>query len=126
MSIFGLQLAKSSELCHQISSKTDAVWKNVTEYDAAEPFHVIHSRPISDDTVSNQLLGPHLCLAISLFGLQLAKNLELCPRIFSKTDAVWRNVTEYDAAEPFHVIHMGPISDDAMSNQLLGPHLCLA
>jgi hypothetical protein len=33
---------------------------------------------------------------------------------------------EYDAAESFHVLHMGPMSDDAVSsNQLLSPNLCL-
>ena len=48
------------------------------------------------------------------------------PQILGKTGAVWRHVTECDAAEPFHDLHMGPMSDDAVSNQLLGPHLCPA
>jgi hypothetical protein len=29
-----------------------------------------------------------------------------------------------DAAEPFHVLYMDPMSDDSMSNQLLVAHLC--
>jgi hypothetical protein len=40
-----------------------------------------------------------------------------------KTDAILRHVTECNAAEPFHAFHMGPMSDDAVSNQLLSPHL---
>ena len=39
---------------------------------------------------------------------------------------VCRHVTEYDAAESFHALYMGPRSGDAVSNQLLSPHLCLA
>jgi hypothetical protein len=41
------------------------------------------------------------------------------PQILGRIDAVWGNVEEHDAAEPFHVLHMGPMSDDAVSNQLL-------
>jgi hypothetical protein len=39
------------------------------------------------------------------------------------TDDVQRQLAIYDdaAAEPFHVLHMGPMSDDAVSNQLLSP-----
>jgi hypothetical protein len=40
-----------------------------------------------------------------------------------QTDVVWRHVTEY-AAESFHVLHMDSMSDDALLNQLLSPHLC--
>jgi hypothetical protein len=83
-------------------------------------------KQMSDDAVPNQLLSPHLCLAIPLFGPQQAKTLALCRQLSSITDAVWRHVTEYDAAESFHVLHMGPMSDDAVPNQLLSPHLCLA
>jgi hypothetical protein len=36
-------------------------------------------------------------------------------------------MTTYDAAaEPFHILHMGSISDDAVSKQLLSPYLCQA
>ena len=46
------------------------------------------------------------------------------PQILGKTGAVWRHVTECDAAEPFHVLHMDPMSDVSMCNQLLVAHLC--
>jgi hypothetical protein len=69
MPLLGPQQAKHSfALCRQLSSKTDAVWMHVTEYDDAESFHVLHMGPMSDDAVPNQLLSPHLCLAMPLFG----------------------------------------------------------
>ena len=45
------------------------------------------------------------------------------PQILGKTGAVWRHVTECDAAEPFHDLHMGPMGHVALLNQLLGLHL---
>jgi hypothetical protein len=33
---------------------------------------------------------------------------------------------DYDAAEPFHVLYMDQMSDDAVSNQLPNPHPCKA
>jgi hypothetical protein len=42
-------------------------------YDAAESFHVLHMDPMSDDAVSNQLLSPHLCPSMPLFGPGWAK-----------------------------------------------------
>jgi hypothetical protein len=56
-------------LCCQLSSiVTDAVWRHVIEYATAESFHVLHMGPMSDDAVPNQLLSPHLCGAMPLFG----------------------------------------------------------
>jgi hypothetical protein len=63
-----------------------------------------------------------LRLAMSLFGLKLAKSLELCHKISSKTDAVQKHVSECDAAESYHVLHMGPNNYDALSNKLMSPH----
>jgi hypothetical protein len=66
-----------------------------------------------DDAVRNhQLLGPHLCPAMPFLGPGWAKSFAHCNQNWGKTDAVWRHVTEYDAAESFHVLHMGPMSDD--------------
>jgi hypothetical protein len=36
-------------------------------------FYVIHMGPMSDDAVLNQLLSPHVCQAMPLFGLWLKK-----------------------------------------------------
>jgi hypothetical protein len=126
MPLIVLRLEKSlANLPLHISLKTDVVWGHVTECNAAEPFHAFHMGPMSDDAVSNQqLLSPHLCQAMLLFVLRLAKSLASFLPTSWKTDAVWRHVTECNAAEPFHAFHMGPMSDDAVSNQLLNPHLC--
>ena len=70
---FGAEMGKKLGALWQILGKTDAVWRHVTIQDVAEPFHVIHMGPMSDDAVSNQLLSPHLCLAAPPFGLRLAK-----------------------------------------------------
>jgi hypothetical protein len=53
-----------------------SVWRHVTVQDAAEPFHVLHM--VSNEWwyfVNNHLPSPHLCLAMPLFGLRLAKSL---------------------------------------------------
>jgi hypothetical protein len=95
--------------------KADAVWRHVTayDYDAAEPFHVLHMDQISYDAVPNQLPNPHPCQAMQPFGLRLAQICSHCHPILGKADAVWRHVTAYDAAEPLHVLHMDQMSDDA-------------
>jgi hypothetical protein len=52
-----------------------------TGCNATQPFYDFHMGPMSDDAVSNQLMSPHLCQAMSLFMLQLAKSLALCCHI---------------------------------------------
>jgi hypothetical protein len=79
--------AKSLVLRHQLlnKNKKDAVWRHVTEYDAAESFHVLHMGPMSDDAVSNQLLSSNLCLlAMPLFGPGQAKSLVLCNHFWNQ------------------------------------------
>ena len=71
---FWAEIGKKIDKLPQILGKTDAVWRHVTIQDAAEPFNVLHMCPMSDDAVSNQLLSLHLCLAVPLFGLRLAKS----------------------------------------------------
>ena len=48
------------------------------------------------------------------------------PQILGKIDAVWRHVAIEDAAEPFNILHMCPMSDDAVPNLPLSPYLCPA
>jgi hypothetical protein len=63
----------------------------------------------------NQILSPSLFQAMPVSGLPLVitKTLALSNQeILGKSDAVWRSVTVYDAAEPFHVLHMDPGSND--------------
>ena len=77
---FWAEIGKKLGTLPQLLGKTDAVWRHVAIQDAAEPFNfnVLHMDPMNDDAVSNQLLGPHLCLAIPLFGLRWAKSLTPC------------------------------------------------
>ncbi len=72
---FWAAVGKKFAICLQILGDVDAVLQQLTIYAAAEPFHVLHMGPMSDDAVSNQLLGPHLNQAMPLFGLPLAKSL---------------------------------------------------
>ena len=60
------------------------------------------------------------------FWAEIGKKFGTLSQILGKTDAVWRRVTIQDAAEPFNVLHMGPMSDDAVLNQLPSPLLGLA
>lgn len=66
-----------------------------------------------------QLLRGNDCCANENLG---RRKYTLLPNL-KQTDVVWRHVTEY-AAESFHVLHMDSMSDDALLNQLLSPHLC--
>ena len=52
--------------------------------DAAEPFHVLHMCPMGDDAVLNQLLSPHLCQAMPVFGLRVAKSSAPCLKFWAK------------------------------------------
>jgi hypothetical protein len=77
----------------------------------------------------NSLLGTNLCQANPIFGLQLWPKLgKLRGQISAKIDAVCAHGTISVGAEPFHVIHMCPMSDVVivMRNSLLGTNLCLA
>jgi hypothetical protein len=116
---FCLPLVKVEAIAHcnqEILGKSDAVWRHMTVYDdAAEPLHVLHMDTMSDESVSNQIMSPS-CFqfqAMPLFCMQLEKPLALCnQKILGKSDAVWRYVTVYDGAEPFHVLHMDPGSNE--------------
>ena len=48
------------------------------------------------------------------FWAEIGKKFVTLLQIFGKTDAVWRHVAAQDAAEPFHVLHMCPMSDVVM------------
>jgi hypothetical protein len=80
---------------------------------------------MNGDSASNQNPSYSLFEAMPLLGLLLEKKtMALCNHeILGKSDAVWRHVTVYDAAEPFHVLHMDPMSDDLVSNQIPSPYL---
>ena len=81
---FGAEIGENSGTLPQILGKTDAVWSHVTMRDAAEPFNVLLMCPMSDDAVSNQLLSPHLCVAMPLFGLRLAESSAPCLKFWAK------------------------------------------
>ena len=55
----------------------------------------------------------------------MGKKFGTSQQIWGKSDGGWGHVTTQDA-EQFNVIHMDPMSDDAVSNQLLSLNLCLA
>jgi hypothetical protein len=46
------------------------------------------------------------------------------PNLQAQIDGFFSHDSLSDAAEPFHVLYMDPMSDDSMSNQLLVAHLC--
>jgi hypothetical protein len=64
-------------------------------------------------------------LAIQLSRI-ISNKFGTLPQLLGKADAVWRHVKEDDAAKPFHVLHMGSVSDDSMSIQLLSLNMCPA
>jgi hypothetical protein len=57
-------------------------------------------------------------------GLQMGNIWHLSPKIQSKIDEISSHDTLPVAAEPFHVLHMDPMSDVSMCNQVLVAHLC--
>ena len=58
---------------------------------------------------------------------QLAKAIGIsCQQLSAKIDAVFGHSTISVDAEPFHDIHMGPMSDVVMWNRLLVANLCQA
>jgi hypothetical protein len=58
------------------------------------------------------------------FWAAAGKKFSICYHpIQGLTDAVQRHSTEWDAVAPFHAIHISPMGDVAMSNQLLTPHV---
>jgi hypothetical protein len=70
--------------------------------------------PMSDDSVSKpdseSLSVPSHASFRAAVGNN--KNIGTLNQILGRSDAVWRSVTVYDAAEPFHVLHMDPGSND--------------
>jgi hypothetical protein len=59
--------------------------------------------------------GGQLCHANLIFGLELAKAyLASCEQISAKNDAVCGHSTISVDAKPYHVIHMGSMSDVGM------------
>jgi hypothetical protein len=79
-----LRLAKNFSHCHPILGKTDAVWRHVTAYDYAEPFHVHHMDQISYDAESEQLPSPHLCQAMPLLGSGWHKYIHITTQSWAK------------------------------------------
>jgi hypothetical protein len=57
----------------QIQAQIDGILSHNSLSDAAEPFHVLHMDPMSDDSMSNQLLVAHLCHCMPCFGLWMGK-----------------------------------------------------
>jgi hypothetical protein len=91
--------------------------------------------PMSDVSMCNQLLVAHLCRPITCFQLWLGTVWQVCskpnPKFMdqmllnhSQIDGVSSKNATSNAAEPFHVLHMDPMSDVSMCNQLLVAHLC--
>ena len=112
---FRASVGPSLASCQQLSAKIDAVFSHSTISVDAEPFHDIHMGPMSDVVMRNSLMGANLCQANPIFGLQLWPELgKPCGQISAKVDAVCGHGTISVAAEPFHVIHMGPMSDVVM------------
>jgi hypothetical protein len=107
--------------------KIDAVCDHCTISVGAERFHVIHMCPLSDVVMRNSLLGANLCQANPIFGLQFARAWQAVGKLQPKIDAVCEDHgTISVGAEPFHVIHMSPMSDVVMRNSLLGANPCQA
>jgi hypothetical protein len=83
--------------------------------------------PMTDVSMCNQLLVAHLSHAMPCYGLQLEKVWHLSPQIKPKIDGISSHDTLSVAAEPLHVLHMDPMSDVYMCNQILvAQHLCHA
>jgi hypothetical protein len=80
--------------------------------------------PMSDDSMCNQLLVAHVCHTMLCFGLQLGKVWHCASESQAKIDGISIHKISSVAAEPFHVLHMDPMSDDSMCNQLLVAHVC--
>jgi hypothetical protein len=87
----------------------------VTEYDAAESFHIpcpLYGSKEWRCSVKPAPESPSVP-GHATFWAAVGKQFGTCLQILSKTDAVWRHVTGYDAAESFHVFYMDQMSDDA-------------
>jgi hypothetical protein len=71
--MFWIVVGKSLAGLKQIQAQIDGVFSHDSLSDAAEPFHVLHMDPMSDDSMSNQLLVAHLCHCMPCFGLWMGK-----------------------------------------------------
>ena len=60
------------------------------------------------------------------FWLQQAESLALPHHTQAKSQVVSSHTTTSVAVEPFHVLHVDPMSDVSMCNHLLVAHLCQA
>jgi hypothetical protein len=118
---FGLSLGKVWQVCSNNPSQSDGVNSAMASV-AAEPFQVLHMDPMSDVLKCNQLLVVHLCHLMHYFGLSLGKFGGYAANP-SQSDGV-NSAMASVAAEPFLVLHMDPMSDVLMCNQLLVAHLC--
>jgi hypothetical protein len=70
---------------------------------------------MNGDSVSNQIPSPSLFPLTSHATFRAANEKTMAlfnQEISGKSDAAWRPVTIYDAAEQFHVVHLDPLSDD--------------
>jgi hypothetical protein len=90
--------------------------------------HHSHMGLMRDTAMSNQLLdaGSPSVTSHAIFQLESAENENIthyCQQIWDKTEAVGSHDTLWDAAKPFHIIHMGLMGDPAMCSQLLVAHL---
>jgi hypothetical protein len=125
MSFLGLLLVvRLAGVQQKIQAKSGGVSSHNTSSNAAEPFHVLHMDPISDVSMCNQLLVAHLCLPMLCFGLRLGTVWQVCSKSKPKLMVFPAKMPHQNDAEPFHVLHMDPMSDVSMCNQFLVAHLC--
>jgi hypothetical protein len=80
---------------------------------------------MSDVLMCNQLLVAHLCHPMPRFGLWLGKVLKVCRYAAnpSQSDGVYSAMASV-SAELCHDLHVDPMSDVPMCNQLLVAHMC--
>jgi hypothetical protein len=114
--LLSLPLAKSLADFSQSQANTKIVCSQHTKHGTAEPFYFLHMGPMKDFTLLRRLcvadFGHAMCSCHCRLPKvwQISARAKPIPRLFGHT--------KHGTTEPFHFLHMGPMSYGTMFNRL--------
>jgi hypothetical protein len=112
----GTAMLTKSSLAYfsQSQAKSKVVCGQNTKHGTAEPFHFLHMGPMSDVTMLGRLCVSDFGHAMSVWHCYAGETFG------AKSKVVCGQNTKHGTAEPFHFLHMGPMSDVTMLGRLCG------
>jgi hypothetical protein len=113
-------LSKNSSQSHD-QAKTKVVCLKYIKHCTAEPFHFLHMGPMSDVSMMGRLYVADCWHTMVCSALPLTKSLSKNSSVShgqAKTKVVCLKFIKHCTAEPFHFLHMDPMSDVTMSGRL--------